>query len=114
MLRGTATSGEQLDLNPKKIAFISPPVAKNPNSPRSGIGQNDAKYYDPWGTVYLVRLDINYANWVLTNPPYQNAPTWDGVNAGALAWSYGKDKLLGDNGNGDATRQNFDDILSWQ
>jgi prepilin-type N-terminal cleavage/methylation domain-containing protein len=114
MLRGTADQGEQLSLNPRKIAFMNPPIAKNPNAPRSGIGQSDGKYYDPWGTPYRVRLDVNYINWVQTNPPYQNAPSWGGVNAGVVAWCYGKDGKLGADGNGDATASGFDDVLSWQ
>jgi type II secretory pathway pseudopilin PulG len=114
VLRGTANAGEQLGLNPRQIAFITPPVAKDPNAPRSGIGQNNGKYYDPWGTPYQVRLDVNYSNWVQTNPPYTNAPTWNGVNSGVLAWSYGKDGKLGANGTGDATASGFDDVLSWQ
>ena len=114
VLRGTATLGEQLALNPRKIAFINPPVAKDPSAPRSGIGQNDGKYYDPWGTPYRVRLDSSYSNWVVTNPPYTNAPSWGGVNTGVLAWSYGKDTKLGAGGNGDATNSGFDDVLSWQ
>ena len=100
VLRGTANAGEQLGLNPRQIAFITPPVAKDPNAPRSGIGQSNGKYYDPWGTPYQVRLDVNYSNWVQTNPPYTNAPTWNGVNAGVLAWSFGKDGKLGANGGG--------------
>ena len=114
VLRGTATQGEDLAMNPRKIAFVNPPISRDPNAPRGGIGQNDGKYYDPWGTAYSIRLDTNYSNWVQTNPPYQNAPTWGGVNAGVVAWSFGKDQKLGANGNGDATASNFDDVLSWQ
>jgi prepilin-type N-terminal cleavage/methylation domain-containing protein len=114
VLRGTASQGEQLGLNPRKIAFINPPVAKDATAPKLGIGQGDGKYYDPWGTPYRVRLDVNYSNWVQTNPPYQNAPSWDGVNGGALAWSYGKDKQLGAAGSSDAKAKGFDDVLSWQ
>jgi prepilin-type N-terminal cleavage/methylation domain-containing protein len=104
---------EQGLMNPRQIAFISPPVAKDTTHPKSGIG-GDGKYYDPWGTPYRIRLDVNYANLVPTTPPYQNAPSWGSVNAGVIAWSYGKDGQLGVAGNGDATAKNFDDVLSWQ
>jgi type II secretory pathway pseudopilin PulG len=114
VLRGTANAGEQLSLNPRLIAFISPPVAKDKDNPKGGLGQGDGKYYDPWGTAYSIRVDANYSNWIVTNPPYQNAPTWGGVNAGAIAWSYGKDQKLGANGNADAKASGFDDVLSWQ
>jgi len=114
VLRGTANAGEQLSLNPRQIVFINPPVAKDVTAPKSGLGQSNGKYYDPWGTPYYVRLDVFYVNWVETSPPYTNAPTWNGVNAGALAWSYGKDKQLGAKGSGDAKASGFDDVLSWQ
>ena len=114
ILRGTASAGEQLGLNPRQIAFLNPPIAKDPTNPKFGIGQGDGKYYDPWGTPYRVRVDANYSNWIQTNPPYRNAPSWDGVNGGALAWSYGKDRQLGAAGNGDAKAAGFDDVLSWQ
>ena len=114
VLRGTASAGEQLSLNPRQVVFINPPVAKDQKNPKSGIGQNDGKYYDPWGTSYKIRLDVGYGNWIQTNPPYTNAPSWNGVNTGVLAWSYGKDGQLGANGNGDATASGFDDVLSWQ
>jgi hypothetical protein len=58
-------------------------------------------------------LDTTYSNWIATNPPYENAPSL-GVNTGALACSFGKDELLGVNGNGDANIKRFDDNLSWQ
>ena len=114
VLRGTADQGEQLGLNPRKIAFISPPIAKNSAAPQAGLGQADGKYYDPWGTPYNVRVDVYYTNSVQTNPPYTNAPSWNFVNGGAIAWSYGKDKQLGAQGSGDAKAAGFDDVLSWQ
>ena len=110
-LRAVVNSGA---INAKQIPFINPPVAKDVAKPRSGLGQGDGKYYDPWGTLYKVRIDSTYANWVSTNPPYLNAPTWGGINTGVLAWSYGKDGMLGANGNGDSTTRDFDDVLSWQ
>jgi type II secretory pathway pseudopilin PulG len=109
VLRGTANSGEQLDLNPKKIAFLSPPVAKDSSAPKSGIEQGDGKYYDAWGTPYSIRMDSSYQNWIQTNPPYLNAPSWGGVNAACIAWSYGKN-----GGSADATSKDFDDVFSWQ
>lgn len=114
VLRGTATAGEQGEMNPRKIAFISPPVAKNAAAPRGGLGVNDGKYYDPWGTAYHIRLDTAYSNWVPTDPPYKNAPSSGGVNTAAVAWSFGSDKQLGAKGDGDATASRFDDVLSWQ
>ena len=46
-LRAVVNSGA---INTKQIPFINPPVAKDPANPRSGLGQKDGRYYDPWGT----------------------------------------------------------------
>ncbi|MGZ5554013.1 MAG: type IV pilin protein, partial [Chthoniobacterales bacterium] len=47
-------------MNPRNIGFIAPPVAKDATKPKGGIGQNDGRWYDPWGQEYLVRLDTDY------------------------------------------------------
>src|SRR5437763_7356089 len=51
-------------LNTRQIVFISPPDAKDQNSPRSGIKSSTGGYYDPWGTKYAAALDENYYNQV--------------------------------------------------
>jgi prepilin-type N-terminal cleavage/methylation domain-containing protein len=110
-------SGDQLNENPRLVSFINIPIAKDPSNPRSGLAQSGptaGQWYDPWGAVYNIRLDSAYSNWVSTNPPYQNAPTWNGTNGAVITWSYGKDGKLGANDNGDATASGFDDVLSWQ
>jgi prepilin-type N-terminal cleavage/methylation domain-containing protein len=115
VLRGIGgLGGDQLAENPRLIAFINVPIAKDYNNPKGGLGQKDGIWHDPWGTQYSIRLDSNYSNWISTNPPYQNAPTWNGTGGNVIVWSYGKDTKLGANGNGDATATGFDDVLSWQ
>src|SRR6266511_1041479 len=69
--------GGSLDptLNPRQIAFISPPDVKDPANPRSGIGTAAAtigQYFDPWGTKYVIRIDGEYNN-SLSNPYSSNA-----------------------------------------
>ena len=95
VLRGTATSGEEADLNPRRIAFITPPLGKDANNPRGGLGQSDGKFYDPWGSPYHIRLDDNYDN-VLPNPytPNKGAGPAD-LNGTAIGWSLGKNGALG-------------------
>jgi prepilin-type N-terminal cleavage/methylation domain-containing protein len=115
VLRGiSGLNGEQLQENPRLVNFLNVPIAKDPNSPAGGLGQKDGRWYDPWGTIYSIRVDSSYSNWISTNPPYKNAPSWDGTSGAAIAWSYGKDRQLGANGDGDATKSKFDDVLSWQ
>src|SRR6266478_4420948 len=57
--------------NSRQIIFISPPDAKDPNTPRSGIGTvagtNQGQFFDPWGTAYFIEIDGNYDNQI-TNP----------------------------------------------
>jgi len=99
-------------LNTRQIVFISPPDAKDQNSPRSGIKSSTGGYYDPWGTEYAVALDANYDNQV-TNPyGNNNGAGADPIRQGAIAWSYGKDAKLGNNGDGKFTGS--DDVISWQ
>src|SRR5438132_13921415 len=74
-LRAVALGANTGDVaNPRKIAFISPPDVKDPANPRSGIGTTTGagRYYDPWGTPYVIRIDGNYDN-QLANPNSLNA-----------------------------------------
>jgi prepilin-type N-terminal cleavage/methylation domain-containing protein len=114
-----STSGQ--NLNPKRVAFLQPPLAKDPNQPRNGIcpsGANAGKYYDPWGSTYRLRIDWDYDN-NLTNPYSQGAGT-NPLLSGVIGFSIGKDqqsaadnnsgryRVSGQPGNGD------DDVISWQ
>jgi prepilin-type N-terminal cleavage/methylation domain-containing protein len=107
-------------VNTRQIVFISPPIVKNPTSPKSGIcstGGNAAdvgKFYDPWGSQYNVEIDSNYDNTV-RNPYVVFGGTGAGadpVGQGVIAWSNGPDTLLG--GNPENTYTNSDDVISWQ
>ncbi|MGZ5553877.1 MAG: hypothetical protein ACXWHF_09590, partial [Chthoniobacterales bacterium] len=97
-------------MNPRNIGFIAPPVAKDATKPKSGIGQNDGRWYDPWGQEYRVRLDLDY-NRQVANPYSKNAG-FTTLDQGVLAWSLGKDGKggSGDKNSGDAK----DDVVSWQ
>jgi prepilin-type N-terminal cleavage/methylation domain-containing protein len=109
ILRGTAQSGYDLDMNARKIAFIEPPIVRDFSNPKSGIG-NDGDYYDPWGTRYVILMDSDYNN-ELDNPYSQNAG-FTTLNTGVIAWCLGKDK---DGGSGDKKAgKAVDDVISWQ
>ena len=99
-------------LNPRGIQFLSVPTAKDPNAeaggPRSGIGGN-GRFYDPWGSCYRIKMDNNY-NGRLPNPYSANAG-FPVINAGAIAYSFGRDKT---GGSGDKNSgAGKDDVLSW-
>ncbi len=116
-LRAVALGANALAaVNPRTIVFISPPDAKNPANPRSGIG-SDGQFYDPWGTPYAIEIDGNYDNQI-TNPYGASggagaSPLYQGV----IAWSLGKDGKLGNNGDNlykNASGVQSDDVISWQ
>src|SRR3982751_6462191 len=60
-LRGIEPAGGT-SLNPRQIAFINPPDAKDQDHARGGIKTADGQWYDPWGTRYTIRIDADYNN----------------------------------------------------
>jgi prepilin-type N-terminal cleavage/methylation domain-containing protein len=97
--------------NPRGIAFISPPDAKDQTSPRAGIKPSDGQFYDPWGTPYNVALDTDYDNTLAASTPNYSDLT-NPIRQGVIAWSVGKDGKPGKNGNNKFSGS--DDVISWQ
>jgi prepilin-type N-terminal cleavage/methylation domain-containing protein len=113
VLRGIDTTN-----NPRQIVFISPPDVKDPNNPRSGIGTaagNLGRYFDPWGTQYLIEIDGTYDN-AVANPYTANAGATPNLSIGVIGWSLGADgsgataAASGDKNTGVYA----DDVISWQ
>jgi prepilin-type N-terminal cleavage/methylation domain-containing protein len=100
------------EFNPKNIAFLQPPVAKDDTAGnrKSGVG-SDGVFYDPWGFPYRVKMDNNY-NGLLANP-YTSGAGFGSINSGVIALSAGKDGKAPDNG-GDKNLKKTDDVISWQ
>ena len=134
VLRNITTDSLTSTLNPRQIVFISPPNVKNGANPRSGIGTTTStgQYFDPWGTAYNVAIDGNYNN-IVKAPAYTDlTPTYAtdttsgdiGVRTGVIAWSLGKNLILG--GGTNPARPNLTeggsngvfsgsgDVISWQ
>jgi len=102
-------------INTRKIVFISPPDVKDSANPRSGIGTTTGtgRYFDPWGTNYVIRIDGDYNNQVV-NPYSANAGATPNLQIGVIALSLGKDQL-GGIGSADKNAGNADDdVISWQ
>src|SRR5947208_10310699 len=96
-------------LNTRQIVFISPPDAKDQNSPRSGIKSLTGGYYDPWGTEYAVAIDADYDNQITPNPyGNNNGAGASPLRQGVIGWSLGKDKTRA------TVFKNSDDVISWQ
>jgi len=113
-LRAVALGANTGDVaNPRKIAFISPPDVKDPANPRSGIGTTTGagRYYDPWGSNYVIRIDGTYDNQV-PNPYTANAGATRNLQIGVIAWSLGKNQAGGSGDKKSATSD--DDVISWQ
>jgi prepilin-type N-terminal cleavage/methylation domain-containing protein len=111
-------------MNPRKIAFLNVPDAKDPASPRSGIKNSNGQWYDPWGSPYKVAIDGNYDN-QLANPygPTGGAGS-DPLHEGVIAWSFGRNGALGGGSAATSafakepgTANNYlssGDVISWQ
>jgi prepilin-type N-terminal cleavage/methylation domain-containing protein len=104
-----AVSGSSI--NTRQVVFISPPEDATQASPRGKIG-SDGQFHDPWATAYSIKIDANYDNQV--GNPYESSGGAgpDPLRQGVVAWSLGKDKKLGNNGDGKFTGS--DDVISWQ
>jgi prepilin-type N-terminal cleavage/methylation domain-containing protein len=121
-LRAIALGANQLvngvpAINPRSIVFISPPDVKNDTAGarRSGVSPTDGKYYDPWGTPYVMEIDGSYDNQI-PNPYTANAGATPNLYSGVIAWSFGADgqgataARSGDKSTGIYA----DDVISWQ
>ena len=102
-------------INTRQIVFISPPDVKDSAHPRSGIGiavANKGRYFDPWGSNYVIGIDGSYNNQVV-NPYTANAGA-SPLSIGVIALSLGADKS-GGVGSADKNAGNAkDDVVSWQ
>jgi prepilin-type N-terminal cleavage/methylation domain-containing protein len=86
-------NGVQHIYNPQQTPFFNAKVSNNTNSP--GIGTNDV-FLDPWGSPYIVTLDLNYdgkcMDYALNSIYSNNVPTpptpWL-IPGEAIVWSFG-------------------------
>ena len=102
-------------INTRQIVFISPPDVKNAASPRSGIGTaaaNKGRYFDPWGSNYVISIDGGYNNQV-ANPYTANAGA-NPLQLGVIALSLGSDQLGGVGSADKNASTASDDVISWQ
>ena len=83
-------------VNTRQIVYISPPIVKDPNNPKSGIGTiaanaSQGKFFDPWGSPYNVVIDSNYNNSVPNIYLASGGAGVDPILQGVVAWSNGTD-----------------------
>ena len=113
-------------INARQIVYLSPPIVKDPNNPKSGIATNltpggrIGRFYDPWGSEYNVVIDTVYNNSVINIYGAQNVggAGVDPIPQGVAAWSNGRDLQVGTNSNyiyrNPTTGAQSDDVISWQ
>jgi len=93
------------EFNPRKIAYIEPPPAKNG---KQGL-TDDNRVVDAWGNPYIIIMDTNYDS-RLTNPDVKNTDPEIRKDAPevlplrVLAYSRGEDGIEGTK----------DDLASWR
>ena len=128
---GPNNSGTVTNLNPRGIVFLDVRAVKNNASPTGGIIPNGATgvaagarigvFYDPWGSAYRILIDTNYDNTV--DNPYADNPGGAALTTGVVAWSFGKNGVLGGGsaGSGFASEtgtagsyNSSGDVISWQ
>lgn len=85
------------DLNPRKIVFFEPKTTK---TTKGGLA-SDGNLYDPWGTMYALKLDTGYDNKVSY---YGDTPF-----ATVIAISFGKNGTQED-----PSAKGSDDIVSYK
>ena len=73
------------------------PQSKMSAIPYSGImpdgSPNAGVWFDPWGSPYNILINSSYSG-TLKNP-YPDAPGGAILTTGVIAWSYGKNGILG-------------------
>jgi prepilin-type N-terminal cleavage/methylation domain-containing protein len=109
--------------NPRKIVYFEGKRVGNPLLPKDGFqddpNQGDATtkmcFFDPWGSQYNVVLDTSGDNKIDVGSQYTDFATPNEPRVQVGAFSLGKDKKLGDNGNNmykNGTVKS-DDVVSW-
>jgi prepilin-type N-terminal cleavage/methylation domain-containing protein len=122
--------------NSQQTKFLNPSMASDTNSP--GVGP-DLVYRDPWGTPYIISMDLNYNENTqdllyrshsvsqdkagspaginglvdVTDPSGTGSADDYEYRGGAMVWSLGPDKKadVGDRADSD---ENKDNVLSWR
>lgn len=127
---GRATVNAGHALNPQKISFLD--AKEVDNSSRGGVGP-DGVYCDPWGSPYIITMDLNFDK--LCRDGFYSLPAvsadpkipTSGLNGLArseksnvfeyrgdvMVWSIGPDGLANPNVNAN-TGVNKDNVLSWK
>jgi prepilin-type N-terminal cleavage/methylation domain-containing protein len=94
----TSSTGQAHVYNPQQTVFFNPRAASDTNSPGLGL---DHVLRDPWGSPYIVTLDLGYDQHVFDvalNQMFQSPPgsstNYLNVPGVAVVWSFGPMKYV--------------------
>jgi prepilin-type N-terminal cleavage/methylation domain-containing protein len=125
------TANQGFTRNPLKLGPYITPTKVGGGDNSSGLGK-DGVYRDPWGTPYIVTLDLNgdgkcrdgfYARKTVnedTRGDNVTGLTWNTdrsvyeLNAPVMVWSFGPDGAADENKAGSKGTVNFDNLFSWK
>jgi prepilin-type N-terminal cleavage/methylation domain-containing protein len=100
-------------INPRQIKFIEPKVAE---STKGCVNISSGKWYDPWGTQYIIFIDSNYEDDIKASLAFSNMPDPSAsVGVASVGYYYVKNKTKP--ADSLATARAYDsktDLLSWQ
>ena len=120
-------------VNPRLVTYFGGSPVKDANNPRGGF-DSKGEFWDPWGSPsgpsspighYIINIDASYDGvtqaYTLGNYSdltYDTSAGGNGVRAGVIAASLGKDgsygTVQGTAPSGDHKYKGSDDVLSWQ
>ena len=104
---GQATINTNHWLNPQQTKFLNANLVSEPLS--SGVGP-DLVYRDPWGTPYVITINLSETN--QCQDAFYGRP-WLPAPARVLVWSAGPDKKINTSAPPDQA-ENRDNVVSWQ
>ena len=114
--------------NPQQTIFLNAKMSGyDPSQPGPPVGGVDVNglYRDPWGSPYVITMDLNYDE-QCEDVFYEKPVVAGGIgglvlqsdgnyalHSKVMVWSAGPDKMIDPNAAGN-TGANKDNILSWQ
>ena len=95
-------------LNPRGLAILRVPDARDQKNPKSGIQVSTGIWYDPWGSPYHVAMDVSLDGSLNEKNRIPGFYTDVGPlkNLEVIVWSYGENGKLG---GGPASKFGFSD-----
>lgn len=130
---GTYQSGTSFPYNARQVVFLEVKAAKDYKAPKNGVntssnvsGQENGRWYDPWGSPYCVWLDASYDNQIKVSYQVYEDSAENGfpLQTTAAVASFGKDLAPGKKTGaatgtpprapGDKKIVGSDDVVSWR